>query len=291
MAWALAGGLAAPIHRWAMRPARRAWAWPVIIGLPLAWAVFPFDAGLSEWSRGLGLRGDARRELEALQQFGQGALSAVIALSIWLLDAQRRRRLLDWLAAALLALLTTNLLKCLLGRPRPFLDEPELFVGPMGKHPIPTGDSFVLRSSWEAGYALASMPSRHAAFAAVAGVFLAALYPRLTPVCVGLTLVVAAARVVTGAHYPSDVVLGLAIGLVCARLAVHNLWGVRGLDWLWARTVDREAGPAWPAVVEVESRVLGPRFRRPAGLPQPAQPAETPPSAHPRTGGALNSLP
>lgn len=293
VAAALARGLFAPVTRWAGHPSRRGWAWPLLVALPAAWLLFPFDQAITAWVRGLDLRGDPRREMEALQQFGQGAFSLVLAWSVWLLDPPRRRRLLDWLAAALIGLLATNLLKGLLGRPRPYLEEPGLFVGPVGKHPVPSGDGFVLQSAWEATYALASMPSRHAAFAAIAGVFLSALYPRLTPVCVLLVAIVAFARVATGAHYPSDVALGLGIGLAIARVAVPNLWGVRALDWLWLRVVDRSATPASPAVARAESRRLGPAWRPGAwaarapsalnGTPTPAQARDEP--------AAINSPP
>lgn len=246
------------MRRWAGEDRRRAWAVPLLAGVALTLLLLPFDAALSRWARQVPLAGDARRELEALQQFGQGALSLVIAAAIWLLDPARRRRLLDWAAAALLTLAATVLLKSLLGRPRPSLDDPYTFAFLFGKYPVPAGDGFVLRSGWDGGYALASMPSRHSAFAAVAGLLLAALYPGIRPLAYLLIAIVALARVLTGAHYPADVALGLTIGVVAARLAIPGYWGVRAIDWLWIRLVDRHATPAWPALAARDRHDAGP---------------------------------
>lgn len=221
---------------------------PLLAGVVITLLLLPIDPAVSRWASAVELRGDARREAEALQQFGQGAVSLAIAAAIWLLDPGRRRRLLDWAAAAIVTLAATVLLKSILGRPRPNLDDPYTFTFLFGSYPVPEGGGFAMRSGWDAGYALASMPSRHAAFAALAGLFLAALYPRLKPLASLLIAVVALARVLTGAHYPADVALGLTIGIVAARVAIPGYWGVRALDWAWVRLVDRHATPAWPAL-------------------------------------------
>jgi hypothetical protein len=99
----------------------------------------PFDAPvaramaeLREGTGGVRLGGDVRRELEALQQFGQGTFSVLIALAIVLLDRRRSRRLVDWgLAAGVTALLLYPA-KMLIGRPRPKFDDPFGFTGPFG---------------------------------------------------------------------------------------------------------------------------------------------------------------
>lgn len=248
VAWAAVGSPIEPILEWAGSPSRRHWATPLLVGVLATLALLPIDPALSRWARGLGPSGDLRREMEALQQFGQGAMSLVIAAAIWLLDGANRRRLLDWLAGAVLTLAATVLVKSVVGRPRPSLDDPYYVTLLVGRYPVPEGEGVVLRSSWEGGYALASMPSRHAAFAALAGVFLSTLYPRLSPLVFVLVAVVSVARVVTGAHYPSDVALGLTIGVIAGRLACRGFWGVRAVDWLWIRMVDRNATPAWPGI-------------------------------------------
>ena len=58
------------------------------------------------------------------------------------------------------------------------------------------------------------MPSSHTAHAVVLGVFLARLYPPLKPMAVTLVVLVGVSRVLLGAHYPSDVVVGGAVAWV-----------------------------------------------------------------------------
>ena len=231
-------------------PSRRHWAWPLTLAVA-AVLVWPLDDVLSRAARSLNLSGDIRREFEAIQQFGQGASTALLAIAVILLDPRRTRFLLDWAAAAILTALTTNLLKAFAGRPRPALDDPFHFVGPAGLYPVPDGpDSWKLVSPWTSGYDLASMPSRHAAFAAIACVYLSFHYPRLRPLVVALAAAVCTARVVFGAHYPADVFAGAAIGGFLTAQACRLNWGVRAVDFLWIRFVDPRATPALPRLLE-----------------------------------------
>jgi membrane-associated phospholipid phosphatase len=69
------------------------------------------------------------------------------------------------------------------------------------------------------------MPSSHTAYACVMAVFLGRLYPRLRWVVWSLAAVVGLARVVTNAHYVTDVVVGGAIGLIVIRVALARDWG------------------------------------------------------------------
>src|ERR1043166_3799001 len=99
MAAACIRPLARPFLDWAGAPGRRAWAPRLIIGLVLVFALLPFDGLVAHWVARHQLSGDARRELESLQQYGQGLSSLLVAAVIWLQDPARRRRLADWAAA------------------------------------------------------------------------------------------------------------------------------------------------------------------------------------------------
>jgi membrane-associated phospholipid phosphatase len=244
-AWGAVLDVAEEIDR---APFRRGWVLPLLVGGVVFWVLLPWDGALSAWARGLGLRGDVLRELEAVQQFGQLTFSLLIAAAVALLDRARRRRLLDWAAAAIVALLVSNLLKMMIGRPRPLLNDPATFTGPLGLYPLPQkgGDWFVLASGWTSNYDLGACPSRHATMAAVAAVFLIVMYPRLRWLAVALAATVGVARVVTGAHWPTDVVAGLAIGTACALPAIRGYLGTRALDWFWRRAVNPQAQPAYP---------------------------------------------
>src|SRR5579862_6491473 len=95
----VAGPPFAALFRWAAASGRRTWALPLLIALPLFLALLPFDGPIARLVAGHPLSGDPRRELEALQQYGQAVSSILIALVIYLQDPPRRRALLNWAAA------------------------------------------------------------------------------------------------------------------------------------------------------------------------------------------------
>ena len=246
-----------PVWRWLTAP-NRPWALPLVVGTVLVVVLIPFDGAISRFATRLNPRGDLRRELETVQQYGAISSLLLTVAVIWLMDPARRRRLLDLGAAAALAGLTVALMKALVGRPRPRFDDPLYFLGPFGVYPLPAQAG--VRSTPELHHAweifgnisgdLWSFPSSHTAYAVALSVFLSALYPRLRPLAVVLAVVVGVCRVLLGAHYPSDVVAGAAVGLAISGPAVRGLWGVRALDWFWIRFVDRGAVPANPGMRE-----------------------------------------
>lgn len=223
-------------------------SWLGLALLALAAGVFVWDGPISDRARALQLGGDLRREFEALQQFGQGASILLVCLLIWALDPKRCRRLLDYALAMGLTALAVLPMKMLAGRPRPKFNDPQHFLGPLGVYPV--NDETGLRHAWEVGSGISSdlwsMPSSHTAYAVVLAVFLGVLYPRLRPIVLGLALLVGGCRVLFGAHYPSDVLVGGGLALLIAPPIVRSSRGVRLLDWLWIRFVDKNATPAWP---------------------------------------------
>lgn len=226
-------------------PSKRAWL-TMLLGLLLAAAVMPLDRWLYDAVRAVDLGGDPRRELHAWQQFGAVTSVAVVALVVALVDPPRRRRLLDLAAAYALVGVVVQALKMCIGRPRPRFDDPWFFTGPFGAYPVGPGRGVL--HAWESGSALWSMPSSHTSAAVTLAVWIAVVYPRLRWPAIALAALVGAARVVFGAHWPSDVIAGAAVAGPLAYLAVSRYWGVRLLDAAWLRLVDRSATPAWPRV-------------------------------------------
>jgi undecaprenyl-diphosphatase len=105
--------------------------------------------------------------------------------------------------AVVLAELSSGLLKVVFERDRPFVDEP---------HPEP-----IVREP--ASY---SFPSGHATVSFACAVVLAAAIPRLAAPLYVLAAAIAWSRVVTGVHFPLDVLagalLGIGVGLLVTRL-------------------------------------------------------------------------
>ncbi len=220
-------------------PKRRA-AWGLVIGLVVAAALVGIDEPVARFMTQFGeggrfeLGGDVQRAMAFVQQFGDLVSSVLVGLAILLLDRGNRARLLDWLAAGLATALASWALKMLIGRPRPRLGEPMLFLGPTrewtwtvegGAGVTETVTTHAMRLSGRGVSDLWSMPSSHASAAAACGVALAWMYPRLRPLVVGLVAAVACTRVVFGAHYASDVAVGTALGFAISTLAMGQCWG------------------------------------------------------------------
>lgn len=224
---------------------------PLVMAAALFFVLLPLDGPISRWLRAINPSGDLRRELEAWQQYGAITSLIAVAAVIALMDPARARRLLDLVAATALTGLAVMVLKFGAARPRPKFDDPHSFVGPFGEYPITLRDGTTgLAHSWDMSTAkvveLWSMCSSHTAYAVVLSVFLGTLYPRLRPLAIGLAVLVGTSRMLFQAHWPTDVLIGAAIGFTVGRAAVRGMWGVRALDWVWVRWIDPQATPMYP---------------------------------------------
>jgi membrane-associated phospholipid phosphatase len=203
-----------------------AWSWrqgllAAAAGVLLAVVVSPLDGAIASYFRANSPRGDLRRELEFVQQFGAITSCVLIAGVIAMLDAPRRRVLPRAVGAIVATAAGVWVLKCLIGRPRPRLDEPSLLLGPWQTFTWTRGGEPLTAYAWEFWKGpsdLWSMPSSHTSAACALACVLARLYPRLIPLMVLLAALVGTARVVLGAHYPSDVIVGATLGLCIAAM-------------------------------------------------------------------------
>ncbi|MCB9845234.1 MAG: phosphatase PAP2 family protein [Phycisphaeraceae bacterium] len=212
----MSGDYNAPGRSWAFR-------WTLAIALGFALALLPVDGeivrGVARFRESLG--GDVRRELELLQQFGGVTSLVLISATIWLLDPTRRRSLIHLLVTMGILFAVVNAMKILIGRPRPRFEEPLVFLGPFRTFDL--GPPVGARHSWEIGSGILadlwSMPSSHTAFAAGLAVFLCVMYPRVRPLAWFMLGVVAVSRLIFGAHYASDIVVGGTLGACVSTLA------------------------------------------------------------------------
>ncbi len=240
-----------PLWRWLFSPTRRRWTIPLALALPAFLLVYPFDGLIHRAAGSIGravVSGDVRREWEAWQQFGAAGSVVLVSALVCLLDRARARRLLDLYGAMLVGLVVFSALKVGVGRPRPKFDDPWTILWPWGAYPL--GPERGIRHAWEAGSELWSLPSSHTVAAAILAWFLFRMYPRIWPVALIAVGIVGSGRIIFGAHWASDVVVGGLGGLAVARAVIDGWWGVRAIDWLWRRCVDPLAVPALPLLRE-----------------------------------------
>lgn len=217
----------------------------------------PLDPLLHDLAGAVEPRGDVRRELELLQQFGAPASVFIAFLLTLSLAPDKARRFLDWALAAGVTAITVLALKILIARPRPSLDAPFTFNTAFTPHPLPTeagGTSPTF--SWQLGAdgveQLWAMPSSHTSGAVVFAVFLAVVFPKLRVFAIAMATIVAACRVLFSAHWPADVFAGAAVALSITPPLVRNYAGVRLLDAVWIRFIDRSATPAFPRIADAD---------------------------------------
>ena len=119
--------------------------------LVLIGVLVPLDGWLSRLAQALAqtlvFGSGLQRELEVLQQYGGPAAIGIGAAVIWLLDPERRRRLLDWFAADGVTALLAVAVKLVVGRARPKFNAPLAFLGPFGTYAVSPG--LGARHAWE----------------------------------------------------------------------------------------------------------------------------------------------
>jgi membrane-associated phospholipid phosphatase len=156
----------------------------------------------------LHFKGDVKRETRWLAQYGQSLCTPIAALLVYQLDpgspATRLHRATALVAGVLAASVVSMLIKRTLGRVRPGRDNAGQFLGPSFEH---------------ANYR-ESFPSSHSACAVALSVMLSIWYPAAAPTFWGLALGCAALRYLLDAHWPSDVLGGVALGYGVA----HATW-------------------------------------------------------------------
>ncbi|MDB5356347.1 MAG: putative family phosphatase [Phycisphaerales bacterium] len=155
----------------------------------------------------LTFKGDVKRETRWLAQYGQFVCSGFAALLVWQLEPshERRKAAIVIVIAVSMAALIATLLKRLLSRVRPGRENAGRFLGP----------------SWRHANYKESFPSSHSACAVTLSVLLAVLYPNAAATFWMLAIMCAVLRYVMDAHWPSDVLGGIALGYAVAYGAVR----------------------------------------------------------------------
>ncbi len=161
----------------------------------------------------LEFKGDVKRETRFIAQYGQALCTVIAAVLVIQLDPHHLR---DWhpahpvvplVVATFGVSLLAMIIKRLTGRVRPARDNAGKFLGPTWKH---------------ANYR-ESFPSSHSANAVAMSAVLAMHYPAAAPTFWTLAIACAVLRYLLDAHWPSDVLGGIALGYLAAWTAVRFL--------------------------------------------------------------------
>ena len=176
------------------------------------------------------LPGDVSRSLQSLKEFGQSVAIAVGFLLIFALDKPRRRMLPRLLVCILLPLAVVYPLKIVVHRLRPHRAEEYSTTLGLGFYwgSEPSKGSLSAPLAGEDKIAVdgklnstdrQSFPSAHTATAFSFAVGLSSLYPAGSLIFYGLAAGCGFHRILFGAHWFSDVVAGLLIGVLISRAA------------------------------------------------------------------------
>ena len=151
---------------------------------------------------------------DIFEPFGHGLGVVLVLLMLHQLDPARRWAIPRVAACALAAGGAADLLKMIIMRTRPN-DVPLDFAGSVW---ATFGDWLPLLSGQSGSQ---SFPSAHTATAAGLAAGLIWLYPQGRLLFTVLAALVGCQRIVSGAHFPSDVCAGAAAGLVAATFLLH----------------------------------------------------------------------
>ena len=182
--------------------------WSVILILVLAgFASMAIDLPLARPAHDHTWPKAVTEQLQRFEVFGYGVTVGVILVVVWVLDSRGRSTMPRLVLMVFGAGLAANGIKMLLARTRPRDFEFQ-------------GGVWNTFGQWLAlgrgGSNLHSFPSAHTAVAVGLAVALSAMYPRGRWLFALLAVLVGCQRVVSGAHYPSDVLWGAAIGWLVA---------------------------------------------------------------------------
>mgnify|MGYP005842136405 CR=1 FL=1 len=143
-----------------------------------------------------------RQFFSVVSRLGNGGFWAIVALLIFMLQGpQALPLLLQTGLSALAGVLVYTFLKRRLVRERPYINIGDIQCGaaPLDRY---------------------SFPSGHTLHAVSFTIMYTHIEPALVVVLLPFALLVAASRIILGLHYPSDVVVGAAIGAALANISI-----------------------------------------------------------------------
>ncbi len=192
-------------------------SWPKgigLTGLAVGLAIVPCmwfgDSDLATQLAKIDLPGDVDKALQVSEVFAHGSGVIAILGTLWWIDIERRRLLVFAAGMTLVSSLVANSLKYIFSRIRPHSGES--VDGIESWLPLFHG------SFWDSTQR--SFPSGHSATAVALAIGLSVVYPRgrfLFAIFAGLACL---QRIVSEAHYSSDVLAGITVALLCCSVCM-----------------------------------------------------------------------
>ena len=181
--------------------------WWLDIGLLAAGAVLiVLERSGAPLTLKLTFKGDVKRETAFLAQYGQSLCTPLAFILVWQLDPRGAPAAFALLGAVAITALIGMILKRLFGRVRPNREHAGQFLGPS------------LRNANHRE----SFPSSHSASAMALSTVLATYYPHAAITFWALAVGTAIIRYALEAHWPSDILVGMALGYAIARQALAS---------------------------------------------------------------------
>ena len=168
------------------------------------------DGPVSSWVRQHKFTPTIKAALRVVRLPGSFPFTVVVMIAIALVLRRRLRDVIAPLAVCAIASASAGVLKIVFGRHRPSAGD-----GPLA------WIAFGARVRGDFVPANLSFPSGDATLAFATATVLTALCPRGGPLAFGFAAATAAARVLQGVHYPSDVLAGALVGTLTADLAMR----------------------------------------------------------------------
>lgn len=175
------------------------WMLPACSGAAAILSYCFIDSWAQATSARFGFRGDVRELFDLVGSFGHAYFCVFVLLSIWWLDPKNRKSIVLIIASLLFAGGITDGIKSVIQRPRPAI---------VAGVPVEASESVFGKSQ------LQSFPSGHTTSAFALATSLALVYTHARGYFFVLAALVGIQRVITQAHYPSDVLVGAMIGML-----------------------------------------------------------------------------
>jgi membrane-associated phospholipid phosphatase len=174
-----------------------------------------FDQPISLYLRQFKLPGDLQKAISLSEAFAHGLGVTCILLAVFVIAVDRRRVVAIAILITALSGTTANVLKAAVVRVRPHAEGLQV-KGHNGSDS--ESEQAVDRSYWDARQR--SFPSGHAATAWGLAIGLSLVFGRGWWIFGMLAALASVQRIESGAHYPSDVLAGMAIAFIIAACIV-----------------------------------------------------------------------